>query len=399
MQLNDDDLKRAILEGDYEALEKLSEEFEEESDDDQVDENDEGKTKQSDTVDDASDGGNDAGAQEGAYGEGNGQDADTDTDKNTNADDKPTGETSTQTDQQADKVEVKFDEQGNAIIPKEQLSVLTKDGKHFIPYEVLESARAKAGEYNKTIAEERAAREKAESALAKNNRQAELLKQQLSDAGIDPEQLPEDIEITPELLESLDDYGEVGKVIKALAVKQSAVAAAKDNLDGATQAKDAQSDVAQDPRAGEFKEYCQANPEFARIMEEDGDEFETLDVIYKQVGKSAEFKDQPLAKQLDEALRRTGMVFGKQYGKDAATDERSGTDTPAMDEAKAAEIAKQKVEAAKAASTPASPSEVGASEQAKVKPIDRAKQASGQDLLSVMGELSPEEIEALLEEI
>lgn len=275
---------------------------------------------------------------------------------------------------------LKFDDEGNAIIPKALLALVSKDGKHEIPYGVLEATRNKAKESATELEQERNKRLEAESRLTKFDREQALLKKQLTDAGVDPEKLPEDLEITPELLESLSEYGDIGKVLKALIAKQGI---AKDDTKATTQAE---VKAEPDPRFDDYKEYVTKNPEFKAIMDKQGsDEQETLEHFYTQVSKSTEFKNKPLSEQLDEVWNRTCRVLGVEPKKPTSTD----------DEIRA--IAEQKAKEVKENSTPSSPSEVGLIKADKGNAVERAKAAVGSDLLNIVGELSPEQIEALLD--
>lgn len=371
MSIDDEKFKEAMLTGDWDLLEEMEMSDEEETDTEEVEANE----------DEAKDNTEDESTEDKAK-EGN-------TDKEVGSEEDKTkdievGDTSAPADI-AERIEgkISFDDNGNAIIPKELLAVTAKNGKHEIPYGVLESTRGKAKEAALALEQERLLREEAEGKLSKHERQAELLKKQLDSAGIDPEQLPEDIEITPELIGSLDEYGDLGKVLKALVAKQGTVKEQpKAQKDAPTE------ETKPDPRYDDFVNYKANNPEFAKIMDNEGsDEQETLEHFYSQVTKSPAFKDKPLSVQLDEVMARTNRVIGKEPEKATSND----------DEVKA--IAEQKAKEAKESATPASPSEVGNVEQGKGNALERAKAASGSDLISIMDELTQKELDALLDEM
>lgn len=391
-KLSDAEINEAILNGDLDALDGLMDEFDDEeegqeheeeelTDNDEADEpgkeeGDEGKAKEGDDTDKGA---------EGAEADQKKPEAEAGEDAKGSS---PAVDNS--------QLSVSFDEQGNAIVPKELLSVVSKDGKHQIPYEVLEASRTKAKEINTQLAEERKLREEVEARLAKNNRQAELLTKQLGELGIDPAKLPEDFEATPELLDSLDEYGALGEAVKHLIVKQAAVKEAKESVSdtGAQNGNDA--GKGQQGPNPDFVNYYNGNVKFKEIMDNEGsDEFETLDHFFKQVGKSPEFKDKPLDQQLDEAMARTSRVFNWEEHK--ATEQADQASS--MSDAEVEAIAKQKLESAQSNATPPSPSEAGQSAKAQAKPIDRALNATGQELLDVVGELSQEELEALFDQM
>lgn len=375
MSLDDAKFQEAILNGDLDELDKMSEDFFEEE---------EGDAEEIKANEDEGEGKPEAQESEDNTKEGEGEEP---TDREVaSEDDKPkepeAGDASAPADI-AEEIEGKitFDENGNAVVPKELLAIISKDGKHEIPYGVLESARTKAKEASSALEQERLLREEAEGRISKNDRQAAVLKKQLEAAGIDPEQLPEDIEITPELMDSLDEYGDIGKVLKALVAKQGTV---KEQ----PKAQDApKEETKPDPRFDEYAAYVAKHPEVKAIMDSEGsDEQETLEHFYSQVTKSPAFKDKPLSEQLDEAMARTNRVMGKEP--EQATNNE--------DENKA--IAQEKVKEAKAKATPASPSEVGVVDSGKGSALARARAATGNELLSIMDELTQEELDALLDE-
>jgi hypothetical protein len=290
---------------------------------------------------------------------------------------------------------ITFDEKGNAVIPKELLSVLAKDGKHALPYGVLEGARGSAKELKTQLDQERQLREKAESELTKSGRLIPALKKQLEKNGIDPEELPEDLQLTDELLDSLDDYGEVGKVIKALVAKQKQVS------DTASQA--APQAVTQPDNSGantfkvELDDYTQKNPEFAKIFSgsQGDDHFDTLDLFYRQVDSNPEFNGKPLSDKLDAAMERYRKVYPSvsETDKDSSTPTNDGSEQ-LSDEA-LQQAAQAKVKEAQESSAPASPSEVGNSAGKTKSNLERAMNATGAELLQIMEELTPEELEQL----
>lgn len=376
MPTNDEKIKEAMLLGKWELLDELENEMDSNTDDSTTTDDVTAKTDEvleTDVVDLPNDVITDDNSEkEPAV---NGDQA---------TDDISTGDTSTPAEIATDiEGKISFDDDGNAIVPKELLAVISKDGKHEIPYGVLESTRSNAKEARTALEQEKALREEAESKLNKTDRQSNLLKKQLEDAGIDPDQLPEDIKLTPELIKSLDEYGDLGKVLKAVAAKQGMSTETPKEANKATEAE-----LTPDPRFDEYNTYANNNPKFKAIMDNEGsDEQETLEHFYSQVSKSPEFKDKPLSEQLDEAYSRTTRIMSKE------------PETATQDNEEIKELAKQKVQEAKETATPASPSEVGNVVEAKGSALDRAKAASGEELINIINELSPSEVASLLDEL
>jgi len=363
MAKTDEELQQAILNGDMASIESFIDQFEDEDDDDSGDGEDDVSALSGD--DDNEDGSND-GAEDGK------EAADDIANKDANTEQAPSADQLAAT-------------EADGVKPK----LLSKDGKHEIPYEVLETTRKRTVELQEQLAEERRLREEAQTKLDKNTRQAELLSKQLQEAGIDPSQLPEDMQLTPELLAAIsNDYGDLGKAVAYLASKQNAInTPAKEKPASEPEAKQLNQ---------EFKAYYDSNPKLQEIMDKEGsDEFDTLDHFFNKIKVSPDFKDKPLSAQLDEAMARTMRVFGTDTTTATETDKAATADA----ESKAKLIAEEKLNAVRAAATPASPSEVGIAETSKPKAIDRARAANGQDLLNIMAELSPSELEALFDEM
>lgn len=366
MAKTDQELQQAILNGDMASIEAFIDEFEDEGDGDDLGD---GEYDESDlNAEDDSEGEAKEGLEDG---------------KEAAADTSDKGEKGTEQASSADQLAAT---EADGVKPK----LMSKDGKHEIPYEVLETTRKRTVELQTQLAEERRLREEAQSKLDKNTRQAELLSKQLEEAGIDPSQLPEDMQLTPELLASIsNDYGELGKAVAYLASKQAAI-------NTPAKEKPASEPAVAQQINQDFKAYYDSNPKLQEIMAKEGsDEFDTLDHFYNKIKVSPDFKDKPISAQLDEAMARTMRVFGTDTTTATETDKTATADA----ESEAKLIAEQKLNAVRAAATPASPSEVGIAETSKPKTIDRARSASGQELLNLMAELTPSELEALFDEM
>lgn len=389
-------IQQAILNQDDELLEQLLAEEEEAEGEDNSDIETEEDELYSET-EDASEGEEEAQEQEADEPEATAQTGEQDV--ATSEEGKETTEVETGSQPaELDESKITFDENGNAVIPKELLSILAKDGKHNLPYGILEGSRTTAKELRTQLEQERLLREKAEGELQKNGRLANALKKQLEKNGIDPEELPEDLKLTDELLDSLDEYGEVGKVIKALVAKQQQMPTS------ATAPQAATSTQAQPDNSGavntELGSYMQKNPEFANIMQAGAgdDSFETLDLFYRQVDKDPEFNEKPLSDKLDAAMERYHKVYpsASNTAKDSANPTTEGSEQVSDDALKAA--AQAKVQEAQESSAPASPSEVGSSAAKQKTNFEQAENMSPAELLNFMESLSPEDLEKFQEQ-
>lgn len=296
-----------------------------------------------------------------------------------------------------DESKITFDANGNAVIPKELLSVIAKDGKHNLPYGVVEGARERAKELSAKLEQERQLREKAEGELQKNGRLATALKKQLEKNGIDPEELPEDLKLTDELLDSLDEYGEVGKVIKALVAKQQQIPASASAPQAVTQQPD---NSGANAFKSELDDYTQKNPEFAQIFNgsQGDDHFDTLDLFYRQVDKDPEFNGKPLHAKLDAAMERYHKIYpgAGETATDSANPNKDVGEQVSDDALQQA--AQAKIKEAQESSAPASPSEVGNTAAKQKNNFEQAESMNAEELLNFMESLSPEELERFQEQ-
>ena len=103
--------------------------------------------------------------------------------------------------------------QGGANDKNEYAGVATKDGKHVIPFDVLEASRSETGVYKNKANELHQTTLQQSQELEQQKQQIALLQQQLESANLTPEKLPQDID-----LDSLgEEYGDIGKVVGHLA--------------------------------------------------------------------------------------------------------------------------------------------------------------------------------------
>lgn len=116
-----------------------------------------------------------------------------------------------------------FHGQNSAPAEKEQATAISsKNGEHIIPFEVLERERAeKAALREKYEQSERERQQLQNEAAAAQARQAkiDLLEKQLKEQGLEPKKLPDEVQLTDELLAQLDEYGDIGEVTRALALQ------------------------------------------------------------------------------------------------------------------------------------------------------------------------------------
>ena len=162
--------------------------------------------------------------------------------------------------------------------------VLTKDGKHTIPYSELESARRQAA----------AARQQ----LDQLAREKQLLEQQLADANIQPKQLPEQVRFSPEQLAELESYGEIGQAVAVLA-QQNAVLMEQLNDRGITPA---QAEEPHNPFA--------ANPDTNRWAQDDTS-WGIVVNVNAALAADPNWASKSPEQRIPEIVRRTKLALGE----------------------------------------------------------------------------------------
>ncbi|VVA49371.1 hypothetical protein SERVES_03127 [Serratia ficaria] len=91
--------------------------------------------------------------------------------------------------------------------------IVTQDGKHIIPYAVLEAARAESRRNAES-------QQRASTELEQTKRQLQMLTQQVNQAGLTPAKLPEESQITPEQLAKIrDEFPDLSGVFETLVQK------------------------------------------------------------------------------------------------------------------------------------------------------------------------------------
>ncbi|MCE7567543.1 hypothetical protein LZS85_15575 [Aliivibrio fischeri] len=187
-----------------------------------------------------------------------------------------------------------IDGQLYVAVNADNAEVAGKNGKHTIPYSVLDKARTdgfksqqRASELEGQLANE-----------ANNSKKMELFYKQLEEAGITPDKLPEELLNDPDALESLQDEigGTAGQVITAL-VKQ---------LQSKTQANE------QPQAVGEI-DAALASEDLAELRgweANDKDRWDMAIIIDEKLKKDPQFNAMPLNERFAEVQRRVKTTFG-----------------------------------------------------------------------------------------
>ncbi|HIB2463431.1 TPA: hypothetical protein ACWRBY_005115, partial [Escherichia coli] len=189
-------------------------------------------------------------------------------------------------------------EQTQDVKEPEAKGVLTRDGKHVIPYEVLEAERS-----GKQRAEQEAALLRGQ--IAEEKRLVELLTSQIHQAGMKPTPLPENEKISDEQIARIREmYPEIGDAVASLIRKNNYL-----------QSRVQQSTQQAEGNGGEdlspVLDAMNAVPVLKTWQESDPDRFSVAVSIDGKLQNDPAWKDKTLTERFAEVARRTQVAFGE----------------------------------------------------------------------------------------
>lgn len=243
--------------------------------------------------------------------------------------------------------------------------ILSKDGRHQIPYDVLESERAQ----RQALAAENA-RLKAEVG------ERERLLALLDKHGIKPDADPDALDVE-EIEQLAQDYPEIGKALTGIATRLNKLAQPVPQQPAQSQEPSVPSDV---------QAALRAVPELAVWMESDPDRTTFAVSVDERLKVDPTWKDKPMAERFAEVAKRTKAAFGDPVEQQAPPAEKPVTEKPTP---------KKKVE--ERDHIPQSPSDLGQSVQHESN-LEKYGGMSQEQLMAEMSNMSAAQIEALLAE-
>ncbi|UNU87609.1 hypothetical protein [Aeromonas dhakensis] len=238
--------------------------------------------------------------------------------------------------------------------------ILSKDGKHQIPYDVLETERAQ----RQALAAENA-QLKAEAG------ERERLQALLDKHGIKPDADMDALDVE-EIEQLAQDYPEIGKVLTGIASRLNKLAQTALQQPAQSQAPAVPDEV---------QTALQAVPELATWMEKDQDRATFAVSVDERLKADPAWKDKSLTERFVEVTKRTKAAFG-----DLVEQQAPPADKPAP---------QKKVE--ERDHIPPSPSDLGQSVQHESK-LEKYGGMSQEQLMAEMSNMSAAQIEALLAE-
>lgn len=249
--------------------------------------------------------------------------------------------------------------------------IATKNGEGKIPYGVLEAARSEAKLYRDQLQQK-------DSAYSEAMRKLEAMQEQLKVAGMQPADLPENIQFDDKEIQAIaDDFPEVGKIMRGMAQKIQYM-----------ESQYRQSQPVQDT-GNPVADAIASVPDLAEWQKADPDKFGFAVHLDETLKTDPAWKDKSLAERFQEVANRVKAA----YGEAPAAPKKADPSTEELQK-KAAEIqAKAKADA----EIPASPSDLGnANVNTEKTAMDKALDASPAELQSMMDKMSPKELEAFL---
>lgn len=249
--------------------------------------------------------------------------------------------------------------------------ILTRDGKHVIPYDVLEAERT-----GRQRVEQEALTLKQQ--LAEEQRKIDLLTSQIKQAGMTPDPLPEDARISDEQIAKIrEDYPEMADALTLMARKYDYLQARIQEAQPA-------------PQENPAIQAMNAVPDLVEWQQSDPDRFAVAVHLDEKLQTDPAWKDKPLTERFAEVARRTRAAYGEVPPAPVVEQDKSQ---------KVLAAAADKVAKADAAAVlPDSPSDVGNTAAVPQDKFERLLAASHADAAAeLMSTMSDDEINAVLE--
>lgn len=273
--------------------------------------------------------------------------------------------------------EKKPDVNGESSDTEQPAPVLAKNGKDFIPFEVLKSTREREREARQKLAE-------AEAKIQQNDARLESLSAKARSLGLD---LDEDVkEVTPEQLAELDQLdSSVANAIRLLhrnnAVLDRRNAALEQQLSQTREQISAQADQ------GEVLGALNRNTMLSNWRLNDPAKFQTASYYDDQLREDPAFESKSLDERFAEAVRRTLAAYGEEPAAPAAQNQNPVPTNEAKSKAQ------QKLAEAEATQAPRSLTDVGKSPVTEQSLAQRLSSLDGDALQSELDKLSPAQLE------
>lgn len=259
--------------------------------------------------------------------------------------------------------------------------ILSKDGQHVIPYDVLVAERTEKQRLMGT-------NQQTATELAEAKRQLAALTRQINSAGMQPVPLPEKAQITPEQINDIrDDFPGMAAMFDTLVQK----------IDYLQQGQPAE--PVHQSSGNPVADAINAVPDLKSWQDQDPDRFTLAVHIDTTLQNDPAWKDKSLTERFAEVAKRTKAAYGESV--EPVQQEQATTTTTAATQTNAdvQRIAAEKLAAATAATqVPGSPSDLGVTTTHTASPLEQAANASPDQLQAMFAGMTDAQIEALLDQ-
>ncbi|EGQ7595632.1 hypothetical protein I6R01_003851 [Salmonella enterica subsp. enterica serovar Cerro] len=254
--------------------------------------------------------------------------------------------------------------------------ILARDGKHVIPYDVLEAERA---DKQRVVQQSRTL----EQQLAEERRKINLLTSQIKQAGMTPEPLPEDARVSDEQIAKIRElYPEVADLLTTMSRKYDYLQSRIQN-ESTSQPQQVSNELAP------VFEAMNAVPDLKTWQQSDPDRFSLAVHLDEKLQNDPAWKDKPLTERFAEVARRTRAAYGEMPQEPVAEEDKS--------QKVLTEAADKVAKAEAAASVPDSPSDVGNTAPLAQDKFEQLLGASYADAEALMSTMSEDDLDAILQ--
>ncbi|MEQ9721282.1 hypothetical protein ABQG65_08805 [Yersinia alsatica] len=260
--------------------------------------------------------------------------------------------------------------------------ILSKDGQHVIPYDVLVAERTEKQRLN-------SANQQTAAELAETKRQLAALTHQINAAGMQPVPLPEKAQVTPEQINGIrDDFPEMAAMFDTLVQK----------IDYLQQGQSPA--VTSELSANPVADAMEAVPDLKSWQTDDPDRFTLAVHIDSTLQNDPLWKDKSLAERFTEVAKRTRSAYGE-------VTETVVQPPPPQTKAAATSLSGDEIQRAAAEKlaavttaneVPNSPSELGVTTTHTASPLEQVANASPAQLQALFAGMTDEQIDTLLEQ-
>lgn len=249
--------------------------------------------------------------------------------------------------------------------------ILARDGKHVIPYDILEAERT-----SRQQAEQESRELKQQ--LAEQQRRLEVLTSQISQHGMEPDPMPEESRISDEKIAAIRElYPDLADAVSVMARKYDYIQSQIQAQQGAASANDI------------VQQTIALVPDLSQWQSTDIDRFQMAGIIDDRLQSDPAWKDKPLVERYAEAARRTRIAYGEAPSDPVVEQDKNQ---------KVLAVAADKVAKADAAAAlPDSPSDVGNTAAAPQDKFEQLLGASYAEAAELMSTMSDDDINAALQ--